>query len=102
MAIYIYKRLPFIAIVISRMCSDSSGSFLLSILQELMQQMASVEYTENVTDDQLEALAGGEGLRYQASAFGVTKNNKVKRTRSEIFFSERLLADHSSKLGDRL
>lgn len=39
--------------------------------------MASVEYTENVTDDQLEALAGGEALRYQASAFGVTKNNKV-------------------------
>lgn len=49
----------------------------LDILQELMQQMASVEYTENVTDDQLEALAGGEALRYQASAFGVTKNNKV-------------------------
>lgn len=44
-----------------------------------MQQMASVEYTENVTDDQLEALAGGEALRYQASAFGVTKNNKVNR-----------------------
>lgn len=42
-----------------------------------MQQMASVEYTENVTDDQLEALAGGEALRYQASAFGVTKNNKA-------------------------
>lgn len=49
----------------------------LVLLQELMQQMASVEYTENVTDDQLEALAGGEALRYQASAFGVTKNNKA-------------------------
>ncbi|XP_024388621.1 THO complex subunit 2 isoform X2 [Physcomitrium patens] len=49
----------------------------LILLQELMQQMASVEYTENVTDDQLEALAGGEALRYQASAFGVTKNNKA-------------------------
>ena len=47
------------------------------ILQELMQQMASVEYTENVTDDQLEAMAGGEAIRYQAAAFGVTRNNKV-------------------------
>lgn len=42
-----------------------------------MQQMASVEYTENVTDDQLEAMAGGEAIRYQAAAFGVTRNNKV-------------------------
>jgi hypothetical protein len=58
---------------------------LLYFLQELMQQMASVEYTENVTDDQLEALAGGEALRYQASAFGVTKNNKVKTNVGQSF-----------------
>lgn len=39
--------------------------------------MASVEYTENVTEDQLEAMAGGETMRFQATAFGVTRNNKV-------------------------
>lgn len=39
--------------------------------------MASVEFTENMTEDQLEAIAGGEALRYQATAFGVTRNNKV-------------------------
>lgn len=40
--------------------------------------MASVEYTENVTEDQLEAMAGGETMRFQATAFGVTRNNKVR------------------------
>jgi THO complex subunit 2 len=49
----------------------------LVLLQELMQQMAGVEYTENVTEDQLEAMAGGEAIRYQATAFGLTKNNKT-------------------------
>jgi THO complex subunit 2 len=42
-----------------------------------MQQTANVEYTENVTDDQLEAMAGGEAIQYQAAAFGATRNNKV-------------------------
>ena len=47
------------------------------ILQELMQQKTSVEYTKNVTDDQMEAMAGGEAIQYQVGAFGVTRNIKV-------------------------
>ncbi|KAL3684910.1 hypothetical protein R1sor_002932 [Riccia sorocarpa] len=62
----------------------------LVVLQELIQQMASVEYTENVTEDQLEAMAGGETLRFQATAFGVTRNNKAlmkstNRLRDSLF-----------------
>lgn len=39
--------------------------------------MANVHYTENLTEDQLDAMAGSETLRYQATSFGVTRNNKV-------------------------
>lgn len=39
--------------------------------------MANVQYTENLTEDQLDAMAGSETLRYQATSFGVTRNNKV-------------------------
>ena len=39
--------------------------------------MAKVEYTENVTEEQLEAMAGGEHLRYHATSFGATRSNKV-------------------------
>lgn len=49
----------------------------LVVLQELIQQMANVEYTENMTEEQLEAMAGGETLRFQATSFGATKNNKA-------------------------
>ena len=47
------------------------------IFQELVQQMANVQYTENLTEEQLDAMAGSETLRYQATSFGVTRNNKV-------------------------
>ncbi|CAA6659375.1 unnamed protein product [Spirodela intermedia] len=50
----------------------------LVVLQELMQQMANVQYTENMTEDQLDAMAGGETLRSQSSIFGMTKANKAK------------------------
>ncbi|KAL8142098.1 hypothetical protein V2J09_015130 [Rumex salicifolius] len=49
----------------------------LILLQELIQQMANVQYTENMTEDQLDAMAGGESLRYQATSFGITRNNKA-------------------------
>lgn len=47
------------------------------LFQELIQQMANVQYTENLTEEQLDAMAGSETLRYQATSFGVTRNNKV-------------------------
>lgn len=42
--------------------------------------MANVQYTENLTEDQLDAMAGSETLRYQATSFGVARNNKVYGT----------------------
>lgn len=53
--------------------------------QELVQQMANVQYTENLTEEQLDAMAGSETLRYQATSFGVTRNNKVQNYISEDF-----------------
>ncbi|XP_028767157.1 THO complex subunit 2 isoform X1 [Neltuma alba] len=49
----------------------------LVLLQELIQQMANVQYTENLTEEQLDAMAGSETLRYQATSFGITRNNKA-------------------------
>ncbi|KAM7467402.1 hypothetical protein LguiB_014964 [Lonicera macranthoides] len=49
----------------------------LVLLQELIQQMANVQYTENMTEEQLDSMAGSETLRYQATSFGVTRNNKA-------------------------
>ncbi|XWS64052.1 hypothetical protein CRYUN_Cryun06bG0153900 [Craigia yunnanensis] len=49
----------------------------LVLLQELVQQMANVQFTENLTEEQLDAMAGSETLRYQATSFGVTRNNKA-------------------------
>ncbi|KAF9623440.1 hypothetical protein IFM89_003024 [Coptis chinensis] len=49
----------------------------LVLLQELIQQMANVQYTENMTEDQLDAMAGSETLRYQATSYGMARNNKA-------------------------
>ncbi|GKU86492.1 hypothetical protein SLEP1_g1008 [Rubroshorea leprosula] len=49
----------------------------LVLLQELIQQMANVQFTEDLTKEQLDAMAGSETLQYQAISFGVTRNNKV-------------------------
>ncbi|XP_057960883.1 THO complex subunit 2 [Malania oleifera] len=49
----------------------------LVLMQELIQQMANVQYTENMTEDQLDAMAGSDTLRYQATSFGITRNNKA-------------------------
>ncbi|MCD7448794.1 THO complex subunit 2 [Datura stramonium] len=49
----------------------------LVFMQELIQQMANVHYTENMTEEQLDAMAGSDTLRYQATSFGITRNNKA-------------------------
>ncbi|KAL6613932.1 hypothetical protein ACP70R_036202 [Stipagrostis hirtigluma subsp. patula] len=49
----------------------------LVVLEELIQQMANVQYTENMTEEQVDAMAGSETLRQQASLFGATRNYKV-------------------------
>lgn len=54
-------------------------------LQELIEQMANVHYTENITEEQLDALAGSETLRLQSTLYGSTRNNKVSFYRSYLF-----------------
>ncbi|KAK4751210.1 hypothetical protein SAY87_004692 [Trapa incisa] len=49
----------------------------LVVVQELVTQMANVQYTENLTEEQLDAMAGSETLRHQATSFGLTRNNKA-------------------------
>jgi hypothetical protein len=49
-------------------------------MQELIQQMANVQHTENMTEEQVDAMAGSETLRQQASLFGATRNYKVEGT----------------------
>ncbi|XP_078167250.1 THO2 isoform X2 [Carex rostrata] len=53
-----------------------SGTELV-LLEELIEQMANVHYTENITEEQLDALAGSETLRLQSTLYGSTRNNKV-------------------------
>ncbi|XP_057777651.1 THO complex subunit 2 [Salvia miltiorrhiza] len=65
----------------------------LVLLQELIQQMANVQYTENMTEDQLDAMSGSDTLRYQATSFGMTRNNKAlikstNRLRDSLFPKE--------------
>ncbi|XP_073105253.1 THO complex subunit 2 isoform X4 [Elaeis guineensis] len=69
----------------------------LVLLQELIQQMANVQYTENMTEEQLDAMAGGETLRYQATLFGMTINNKAL-TKSTNRLRDSLLPKEEPKL----
>ncbi|XP_011629407.1 THO complex subunit 2 isoform X2 [Amborella trichopoda] len=69
----------------------------LILLQELVQQMANVQYTENMSEEQLDAMAGGETLRYQATSFGITKNNKAL-VKSTNRLRDSLLAKEEPKL----
>lgn len=56
-------------------------------MQELIQQMANVQYTENMTEEQVDAMAGSETLRQQASLFGATRNYKVVTCEEHASFS---------------
>jgi hypothetical protein len=68
--------------------------------------MANVQYTENLTEEQLDAMAGSETLKYQATSFGMTRNNKVRNVKREGFGKQEidkmsLLTDYNSTLGER-
>ncbi|KAI9168848.1 hypothetical protein LWI28_002735 [Acer negundo] len=69
----------------------------LVLLQELIQQMANVQYTENLTEEQLDAMAGSDTLRYQATSFGVTRNNKAL-IKSTNRLKDSLLSKDDTKL----
>lgn len=42
-------------------------SFDLLLLREILQKMAGIEISEEITDDQLEAMSGGELLKQEVS-----------------------------------
>ncbi|KAB8084899.1 hypothetical protein EE612_007557 [Oryza sativa] len=70
----------------------------LVVLEELIQQMANVQYTENMTEEQVDAMAGSETLRLQASSlFGSTRNSKVL-TKSTNKLRDSLLPKEEPKL----
>uniref|UniRef100_A0A0E0JST0 THO complex subunit 2 n=1 Tax=Oryza punctata TaxID=4537 RepID=A0A0E0JST0_ORYPU len=69
----------------------------LVVLEELIQQMANVQYTENMTEEQVDAMAGSETLRLQASLFGSARNSKVL-TKSTNKLRDSLLPKEEPKL----
>uniref|UniRef100_S4RS23 THO complex subunit 2 n=1 Tax=Petromyzon marinus TaxID=7757 RepID=S4RS23_PETMA len=56
-------------------------SFDLLILKEVVQKMAGIEITEEITNEQLEAMAGGELLRAEGGYFGQIRNTKKSSQR---------------------
>ncbi|XBI05315.1 hypothetical protein VPH35_133492 [Triticum aestivum] len=63
----------------------------LVVLEELIQQMANVQYTENMTGGQVDAMAGSETLRLQSSPFGSTRNYKALNNKYPNKFRDSLL-----------
>lgn len=65
---------------------SKSYKILRKKIQELIQQMANVLHTENMTEDQLDAMAGSETLRALVTSFGMTRNNKAGFFSFSIFY----------------
>uniref|UniRef100_A0A0N4UJS0 THO complex subunit 2 n=1 Tax=Dracunculus medinensis TaxID=318479 RepID=A0A0N4UJS0_DRAME len=65
-------------------------SFDLLVLREIIQNMSGIESTTGLTNDQIEALAGGETLRQEAGSFSVVRSNK----RATIRLREALFREH--------
>ena len=59
----------------------TGNSLDLLLLKEVVQKMSGIEANEEVTDDQLAALAGGELLRTEGGYFGQIRNVKKPSTR---------------------
>uniref|UniRef100_UPI00358DF603 THO complex subunit 2 isoform X2 n=1 Tax=Myxine glutinosa TaxID=7769 RepID=UPI00358DF603 len=59
----------------------ASKSCDLLILKEVVHKMAGIEITEDVTNEQLEALSGGELLRAEGGYFGQIRNTKKSSQR---------------------
>ncbi|XP_022086856.1 THO complex subunit 2-like isoform X2 [Acanthaster planci] len=65
-------------------------SYDLLILREIIVKMAGIEITEEMTPDQLDALAGGELLRAEGGYFSQVRNTKKSSQR----LKDALLTDH--------
>ncbi|KAK7500593.1 hypothetical protein BaRGS_00008168 [Batillaria attramentaria] len=64
----------------------------LLLLREVVQKMAGIEVSEEITDDQLESLSGGELLRQEGGNFQQVRNMKKSSTRLKDTLLERDLA----------
>lgn len=51
--------------------------------------MANVQYTENMTEEQLDSMAGGDTLRYLATSYGISRNNKVHIHKYMLFIDSK-------------
>lgn len=64
----------------------------LLILKEIVQKMAGVEAAEEMTSDQLDAMAGGDLLKNEAGYFSQVRNTKKSSLRLKEALSENDLA----------
>ncbi|XP_026677616.1 THO complex subunit 2 [Diaphorina citri] len=62
----------------------------LCLLKEIVQKMSGIEVADDITDDQLEAMSGGELLRNEAASFTSVRNTK----RSSAKLKEALCSDN--------
>ncbi|XP_064637610.1 THO complex subunit 2-like isoform X2 [Lineus longissimus] len=67
-------------------------SYDLLILREVIQKMAGIEVTEEVTDDQLNSMSGGENLRSEGGYFAQVRNTKKSSGRLKDTLLEHDLA----------
>ena len=67
-------------------------SFDLLVLREVVQKMSGIEITEELTNDQLEAMAGGEMLRQEGGYFAQVRNTKKPSSRLKEALLEHKLA----------
>uniref|UniRef100_A0A3Q2NPJ1 THO complex subunit 2 n=1 Tax=Fundulus heteroclitus TaxID=8078 RepID=A0A3Q2NPJ1_FUNHE len=58
-----------------------AGKFDLLILKEVVQKMAGIEITDEMTSEQLEAMTGGEQLKAEGGYFGQIRNTKKSSQR---------------------
>nr|XP_002128581.1 THO complex subunit 2-like [Ciona intestinalis] len=64
----------------------------LLIMKEVVQKMSGIEISEEITTDQLEALAGGEILKAEGGYFGQIRNTKKSSNRLKEALLEQNLA----------
>nr|CAB3266946.1 THO complex subunit 2-like [Phallusia mammillata] len=64
----------------------------LLIMKEVVQKMSGIEISEEITSDQLEALAGGEILKAEGGYFGQIRNTKKSSNRLKEALIEQNLA----------
>ncbi|XP_061165363.1 THO complex subunit 2-like isoform X2 [Saccostrea echinata] len=67
-------------------------SFDLLLLREVVTKMAGIEISEEITDDQLDAMSGGELLRQEGGYFAQVRNTKKSSTRLKDSLLEHDLA----------